>query len=100
MIIDPNRSGIELFYDDKIRNLVGDIDKCIKHIILLTCEYFNPKSSKEFYGNDNIFTYKGKRFRQFITPYLDCNGIGAIYRKEFFEIGYNYNKVDVRRINL
>lgn len=101
MILDPSRDGIEVFYDDKIRNLTGDPEKCVDWIVKMLSDKLDYDSSKELYDkSDLLFNYKGDVWVQYTIPYLDTIGIGRFYVDLFDRIGFTFKKVDVKRIEL
>lgn len=100
MILDPNRDGVELFYDDKILNLVGNVEKCVDYVISLTCDIFEYESTKELYDKKNVFKYNGKYYELLTKLYVDTNGIGRCYSDYLDQFRIPYSKVEVKRINV
>jgi len=108
MFLDPTGNGIEIWYDDKMRNLVGHIEQCTKYIIDISMEVYNESDDelvKEVksmlkHKECNFVWFKGKKYIQYKEVKLDTNGFGRLWADYFNKIGLKFLKVDVKRINL
>ena len=101
MILDPSRDGLEVFYDNKVRSLVGTPENCINWVIKICCEPVRVwESSKELYVKSNLFDYKGKTWEQLSEIYLDVKGIGRVYMDYLDRIGIEFKRLDVKRVDL
>jgi len=100
IILDPSRDGLEILYDNKLTNIVGLPEKCIDWLIRVSCGVLEITSSKEIYEGSNFFEYKGRTWEQLSKLYLDINGIGRVYANILDEIGIEFEKLDVKRVNL
>lgn len=101
MILDPTRDGgLEVFYDNKLRNLVGTPENCADWVVEVSCEKLEWNSSKELYDNQRLFSYKGETWEQLTDMYLDMNGAGIVYADIFDRIGIEFKRLNVMRVDL
>jgi len=100
MILDPTREGIEVYYDNKITNIIGIPEICVDWVIRQTSDIEEYNSTKEIYDSKNVFNYRGEIYEQLVFPHLDLHGEGRVYADFFDKIGFKYDKVDVKRVDL
>ena len=106
MFLDPNKKGIEVWYNDKMRNLVGGVEDCVEWIIEVSLEEFDQHDEWQQevlkYEEWSPVYFKDKKYVQYSKNIfmLDCNGFGRIWADYFEKINLKYKEVDIKRINL
>ena len=102
MIIDPHGNGVEIFYDDKIKNLVGHPERIRDWIVDLCSMSKDEYDYDEFdkYHKPNEFVFYGENWVQITYPHLDINGFGRMWADLFDEVGFKWDKVSVEKVVL
>ncbi len=106
MFLDPNKKGIEVWYDDKMRNLVGGVEECVKWILEVSIDEYRPDDEWQQVilelNRWNLVEFKDKKYVQ-LSPgefLLDCHGFGRMWADYFEKINLKYKEVDIKRIKL
>ena len=105
MILDPTSNSLEVFYDGKLRNLVGFPEDILAWVVdlcsILADEWYEDCDYDDaVWGDDYELKYKGCDLVQITIPYLDVNNFGKLWVRLFSDIGFQFKELDVKRIDL
>lgn len=101
MIIDVNRNGVEIYHNDELFVVRGNIDECADHIFNLTLDEIKWNSSKELYQSGAVYLYyNGKCYIQNIVPKIDFCGNGMALADYFNKIGFVYSPLKIHKLGV